>query len=147
MKNNIQKIKASSVLEFLVVFIILFIFFITIIDIGLFFREVYLVQTLADETLSVLQTEHACSYDLDKTARIMTGKIYTYYEKNVSLRAEDENGFLKFSDSEQKYIFNLSCRNPITPDALLFGYKYDGIFLYKRGKMIFSNYSANTSYF
>lgn len=64
MKNNIQKIKASSVLEFLVVFIILFIFFITIIDIGLFFREVYLVQTLADETLSVLQTEHACSYDL-----------------------------------------------------------------------------------
>ena len=51
-KFNKQSSNASSAIEFMAVFSFLFVFFILILDVGLFFRQIYLTQTIADEVLT-----------------------------------------------------------------------------------------------
>lgn len=142
MKN---KLVSSGSIEFLVVFVVLFIFFITIIDIGLFFRQIYLVQTLSDEVMANLQAGHTCSADLSETAAAMTRAIHYYYGANPTFSANYAGGFYNFNGGD--FTFSLSCRTPNVPDTLSFGYSYKGLFLYRNGKRIYSNYSANTSYY
>ena len=142
MKNKIKS--AQSSLEFLVVFVVLFTFFVGILDLGLFFRQMYLVQTLSDEVLARLETNHSCSHDLALTTDIMKESIKYYHGANPELTFVYDSGFYNFKSD--RYYFSLSCRNPKTPDALSFGYLYKGIIFYRSGRMIFSNYSSNTSF-
>ena len=54
---------------------------------------------------------------------------------------------VELSANQNKYNFLISCRNEITPDSLIFVYKYKGVMMYRNGKEISSNVSVNTTYY
>lgn len=147
LKFNKRKLKCSSAIEFLAVFAFLFIFFITILEIGLFFRQVYLVQTIADETISRLTIEKQCSANTDKTAEIANKVISFYYGDAIFSSEKNEGKSVKLADDDERFVFLITCRNKITPDSLIFIYKYKGIFMYRGGKEMSSNISVNTTYY
>ena len=143
---NKQSSNASSAIEFMAVFSFLFVFFILILDVGLFFRQIYLTQTIADEVLSRLTIEKQCSANLEKTAEIANETVAFYFiEQNFT--ATKKNKMVELSANQNKYNFLISCRNEITPDSLIFVYKYKGVMMYRNGKEISSNVSVNTTYY
>lgn len=145
-KFNKQNSNASSAIEFMAVFSFLFVFFILILDVGLFFRQIYLTQTIADEVLSRLTIEKQCSANLEKTAEIANETVAFYFiEQNFT--ATKKNKMVELSANQNKYNFLISCRNEITPDSLIFVYKYKGVMMYRNGKEISSNVSVNTTYY
>lgn len=145
-KFNKQGSNASSAIEFMAVFSFLFVFFILILDVGLFFRQIYLTQTIADEVLSRLTIEKQCSANLEKTAEIANETVAFYFiEQNFT--AIKKNKMVELSANQNKYNFLISCRNEITPDSLIFVYKYKGVMMYRNGKEISSNVSVNTTYY
>lgn len=145
-KFNKQSSNASSAIEFMAVFSFLFVFFILILDVGLFFRQIYLTQTIADEVLSRLTIEKQCSANLEKTAEIANETVAFYFiEQNFT--ATKKNKMVELSANQNKYNFLISCRNEITPDSLIFVYKYKGVMMYRNGKEISSNVSVNTTYY
>ncbi len=142
---SLKPVKSQSIIEFPVVFIVLFIFFIGIADITLFFRQVYLVQTLSDEALARLETEHSCSADLSKTTDVLSKTTHIYYGVSPDFSSTYDSGFYNFSS--EKFHFSLLCRTPNTPDMLSLRYKYKGIFFFAAGTDIASNFSSNTLYY
>lgn len=162
-KDYPHKFKGTGSIEFLFVFVVLFLFFICILDIGLFFRQVYTVQTLSDEVLAKLETARVCYDDpnssdagLDKNdgkknsevvLETMNNAIKFYYGSNQSFTGSYSNGFYNFTTNNGTYKFQLTCRNAYTPDTLGFVYKYKGLIFYAGGKEISSYYSTNTSFY
>ena len=63
-KTSLTKRYAQGSIEFMVVFVVLFALFVGILDISLFFRQVYLVQTVSDEIMARLTVGHLCSGQL-----------------------------------------------------------------------------------
>lgn len=63
-KTSLTKHYAQGSIEFMVVFVVLFALFVGILDISLFFRQVYLVQTVSDEIMARLTVGHLCSGQL-----------------------------------------------------------------------------------
>ncbi len=146
-KSYNHYIKSSSAIEFLAVFSFLFVFFILILDVGLLFRQIYLVQTIADEVTTKLTIEKQCSSDLYKTAQI-ANNVISFYFTTREFSYESKNGkAVQLSTDDNKYNFLISCRNEITPDSLIFTYYYKGIIVYRKGRYITSNISVNTTYY
>ena len=103
-KFNKQSSNASSSIEFMAVFSFLFVFFILILDVGLFFRQIYLTQTIADEVLSRLTIEKQCSANLEKTAEIANETVAFYFiEQNFT--ATKKNKMVELSANQNKYNF------------------------------------------
>lgn len=142
-----KNFKGSSSIEFLAVFAFLFVFFILILDVALFFRQIYLVQTIADEVMARLNTEKQCSKDLADTMITANKAVSFYFEKQNFAASSKNKKTVKITTSDDKYTFLISCRNEITPDSLVFIYKYKGIVMYRGGKSISSNVSVNTTYY
>ncbi len=147
LKTKLKNLKGTSSIEFLAVFVFLFFFFVLILDIALFFRQVYLVQTIADETIARLTVEKQCSKDLPSTI-IIANKATSFYYADLQFSASSQNHkIVKLKTDGDKYSFLIQCRNEITPDSLIFTLKYKGVFLYRTGKVITSNISVNTTYY
>lgn len=172
MKNELSesknKIFAQGSIEYMVVFSLLFITFVFVLDIALFFRQIYLVQTASDEILSRLVVGHLCSgrlvdnvhdgddeedvvtqiNDFTETKETIEYVIKSYFSFDVALGVgESSNYGINFSTNDDKFNVALSCRNYATPDVVYFSYNYKGLLLYRNGKIINSNPSSNTSYF
>ena len=151
--NTIKKLfvknkgQASGSIEFLAVFVCLFIFFILIIDVALFFRQIYLIQTIADETIANLSVSRQCGESESDTISIVRQTLKNYFgTRDFSYSAANDKT-IEMAADDGDFKFILTCRNSTTPDALIFTYKYKGIFMYRSGKNITSNVSSNTSYF
>lgn len=142
-KNKLQK-KATGPVEFLAVYVCLFLFFMGILDISLFFRQIYLVQTVSDEALARLEVEHVCGNN-DSTKKILREVIKNYYGDTPEFTGIYRDGIYKFT--EDKYSFQLICTTSTVSDSLAFSYKYTGLFFYQKEREIFSNFSSNTSFY
>lgn len=136
--------KAQSSLEFIVVFIVLFLLFIGILDFGLFFKQIYLAQTISDEVLAKLQSRNNCSADIDATMDVMSQVVEIYSNAGVVFQYELKQGFHNFTADGHK--FSLFCRNANTPDSVSYSTRYSGI-LFFENQILHSNYSSNTHFF
>lgn len=139
--NTRYKIAASSI-EYLIVVCLLFTIFITIVDIGLYFRQPYLIQAFADNLLVDIQNSHDCT-NANKTAEIIQKRINKNFSKNENVTNSTTNGNL-FTFSSENFTIILACKNNKSPSSLLTQYNYNGIFLYKNHR-INSNSSVNLS--
>ena len=146
--SKFKKRPASSAIEFLVVFVILYTLFFTVVDIGLYFRQVYNVQTVSDEALSLLLSKNSCSSTdgIQEVKSTFADVIHNYYNKTPAFNVSSKNNNLAFKSGDD-FTFFLTCRNEHTPQKLVFAYKYKGIFVYRDGVMINSTPSVNISYF
>ncbi len=145
-KNYLKrKHRASGTLEFLVVFVVLFIFFMTITDIGLYFREIYLVQTVSDEAQSKMSANGICINDIEKTKEIFKDTIHTFYNTIPNLTLSTKDGFNSLEDDN--YTFKFLCHKDNLVDNIIFEKKYSGLFLFKPYVLIKSNNSSNTLFY
>ena len=94
-----------------------------------------------------LNTEKQCSKDLADTMITANKAVSFYFEKQNFAASSKNKKTVKLTTSDDKYTFLISCRNEITPDSLVFIYKYKVIVMYRGGKSISSNGSVNTSYY
>ncbi len=149
LKSVFKKNKSSASIEFLAVFSFLFMFFILILDVALYFRQLYMVQTIADEALARLAASSECYSDTNDTADIIQETIENYFGTYDFSVVKTKSNILSIytSDNDRDYKFLLTCRNSKTPDSLIFTYTYKGIFMYRSGKTITSNTSVNTTYY
>ncbi|MCD8024795.1 MAG: hypothetical protein LUE64_04605 [Candidatus Gastranaerophilales bacterium] len=139
-----KKKLSQGAIEFLAVFVLLFTFFMILVDTALFFRGIYMVQTASDEALARLTSEHLCSSDLADTSEILSTVSDAYFGVNVNFSVSEADNIYTFSGGNFYYI--LYCRSGYVPDALELCYNYNGLLMF-RNHQICSGFSANTNYF
>ena len=171
MKNKMQKTNkliSQGSIELLVVVVILFIFILGIMDIALYFRQVYVVQTISDEVLARLKTASVCYYEAgsydsrtfsgeyteenvqNRVKSIMKKAIKYYYNKDVDFSVlvnPSTNKIAAYKSPDNVFVFNVYCSKTSTPDYVYFSHLYKGMFLYPNGKRLYSNLSTNTTLF
>ena len=153
--NFFKRKKALSTLEITVVVVMLFVMFIVVIDMSLYFRQPYLIQSLNDELLTKIQLAHNC-YNGEVNKFVIHDAIKKHYNKDIivscnnCIEADEEEDEIDYP-TKKVYEYDaspfkiiLSCKNPQVPDSILSEYQYNGIFLYKNKKLT-SNPSTNTT--
>ena len=156
----IKKIKAQGVLEFTAVVVILFIFVVGVIDIALFFRQVYMTQTVSDQVLARLTNTAVCSgshtvysdegsVEIDDSAtilNIMNDSISYYFSVHVDFEKDSTPSDDYFSSyTAGNFKFTLSCKSDTVPNSIMLTRKYKGILFFTGGTSIKSNMSTNTT--
>ncbi len=153
-----KKIHAQNSIEFIVIVVSLIMFALLATDIALYYRQTYLVQTIADETLQKLSSDGTCSSSdevknyLSSVVRsfynLHSGNIPSFITRNVVAKYP---GYIFISENskggEGEYVFSVICKNSASPIMTNFSYKYKGLFIFKSTAYINSNPAVNNIYY
>lgn len=144
-----RKSRAFTTIEFSVVVLLLIIIFVSFIDMSLFFRAPYRLQTFSDEALVKLQNVQNCS-----DVNVVRNAIIPLARKHFGKDFEFTDSVMSGSPDSPVLILNesplnisIQCNNPYMAGSVLVQEDYNGIIMYKNRRLISNPVSKKDSYY
>ena len=155
-KFHKNKIKAQSIIEFCLTFILVAFLFFFIAEFAIYLQTLYSVQTFSDEinaNLVLYKGSNVCSAYNDEVLDLINSKAQKYLEKKLDLSYEKNDSDIAKFTSKKKFLdkdilkVEILCNSSNESFMTRSTYLYRGLFIFKTGKPVSSLSSVQTPKF